>query len=465
MDRRDTREKQRASSRAARQAGAGGSRQAPGSIRAAISNRWDGVALAAILLGAVIRAIWGLAIHPPLDFVYSDMGGYVERAQRLADGGALWRFDAFFPPGTHMLLAAPFELFGTERAELWAGAVLWCVLSSLIPLFTWRLARLLLSPAAAALTTVFCALWPLYITYGAYFTSETPSLAFMVAALWAGYRAGRGSGKLALGFGLLAGVLGGVAIGSRPQWIFNLMVLAVPLLVGLRRKAAPLVGVVIGAAVILGGVVAHNSVAAGKVTGISENSGLNFWMGHCDVHDVTTFDPRRNIRLGFGNPVWAQLGRGGSYRFEGRYIWDQSFFYDMGLQCIRRDGLGHARILVRSVLDMTATTVPWPQVNDENGQRGVVRATNLAYAILLPWIVIESVFLIRRRSAAGLKSGEAVMLAHLACVVLVAVIFYGDPRIRSSYDVFGLALLAALIADRFGLDGTALDGQRNSSEG
>jgi 4-amino-4-deoxy-L-arabinose transferase-like glycosyltransferase len=440
--------------------------RAPKSIRAAIANRWDRVALAAILLGTVIRVIWGLVIHPPLDFIYSDMGGYVERAQRLADGEVLWRFDAFFPPGTHMLLAAPFELLDTERAELWAGAVLWCVISILIPLLAWRLARRLLSPAAAALTAVFCAFWPLYITYGAYFTSETPSLAFMLAALWAGYRASREPGKLALGFGLLAGVLGGVAIGSRPQWIFNLMVLAVPLVVRFRRQAAALIGVVVGVAVILGGVMVHNSFAAGKFTGISENSGLNFWMGHCDVHDVTTFDARRNIRLGFGNPVWAQLGRGGTYRFEGRSIWDQSFFYERGLQCIRRDGFGHARILVRSVLDMTATTIPWPQVNNESGQRGVVQATNLAYSLLLPWIVIESVFLIRRRGAAGQRSGEAVMLAHLACVVLVAVIYYGDPRLRSSYDVFGLALLAALIADRFGLDDTTtLDSQRNSSEG
>jgi hypothetical protein len=34
----------------------------------------------------------------------------------------------------------------------------------------------------------------------------------------------------------------------------------------------------------------------------------------------------------------------------------------------------------------------------------------------------------------------------------VAIFFFGDPRVRSSYDVFGLALLAARIADRLGLD-------------
>lgn len=427
-------------------------RQAPGFVLGVIANRWDRVALAAVLVGAVVRAVWGLAIHPPVDFVYSDMGLYVARAQRLAAGGELSRFDAFFPPGTQWLLAAPMYLFGPGRAGLWAGAVLWCVLSGLIPLFAWRLARLLLTPAAAALTAAFCAFWPLYVTYGAFFTSETPSLAFMVAALWAGYGASRTSGKTACGLGLLAGVLGGAAIASRPQWILNLVVLAVPLLARFRRRISLLAGIAVGTVVVLGGALLHNSVAAGKPTGLSENSGLNFWIGHCDVYSVTTADLRRDLYFQFKNPVWSQLERGGTYSFEGRMAWDQSFFYGMGLECIRRDGLGHARILVRSVLDMTATTVPWPQENGENGQRGVVQASNLAYSLLLPWILIEAVFLIRRRRAAGRLSGEALMLAHLACAVLVALVFFGDPRLRSSYDVFGLALLAALVADRFGLD-------------
>ncbi|MGI8909434.1 MAG: glycosyltransferase family 39 protein [Rubrobacteraceae bacterium] len=419
------------------------------------SSRWDLLAVAAIVAGAVVRVIWGLVIHPPGDFIYSDMGGYVERARRLADEGPLLRSDALFPPGTHMLLAAPMEIFGTGTAGLWAGSVLWCVMSCLIPLFTWRLARLLLTPAAAALATAFCAFWPLYITYGGFFTSETPSLALMVIALWAGYRASRLSGWEAAGLGLFAGVIGGVAIACRPQWILNLAVLAVPLLIRFRRRALALAGIVIGATVILAAVVLHNSVAAGETTGLSENGGLNFWMGHCDVRAVTTVDTIQGGSYVFGNPVWGQLDRGGTYYFQGRSIWDQSFFYGMGLDCIRRDGVGHVRVLARGVLNMTATTVPWPQSNDENGQRGVVNASNVAYSLLLPWVLIESVFLIRRRRAAGQPPGELVMLAHFVCVVLVAWVFFGDPRLRSSYDVFGLALLAALVADRFGLDAVA----------
>jgi len=421
--------------------------------------------MVSIVAGTVIRFVWGLLIHPPVGLIYSDMAGYVERAQRLGEGGGLWRIDAFWPPGTHVLLALPMQLLGPGSAGLWGGAVLWFVLSSLTPFFAWRLTRMLLTPAAAALTAAFCAFWPLYITYGAFFTSETPSLALMVAALWAGYRAGRESGWLACALGLLAGVLGGAAIACRPQWILNVVVLVAPLAWQFRRHGvAALAGITIGTAVTLGGVLVHNSVAAGKPTGLSENSGLNFWMGHCEVHDVQVVDPRQNISFGFGNPVPAQLGRGGTYYFEGPMIWDQSFFYDLGLDCIRRDGFGHARILAQSVLDMTATTVPWPQVNDESGERGVVEASNVVYSYLLPFIVIGALLLVRR-SETGLSSGEAVMLAHLLCVVLVALLFFGDPRIRSSYDVFGLALLAALVADRFGLHGPESEGQQSKSPG
>lgn len=414
--------------------------------------RWDRFALACILLGAAFRVAWGLVVHPAFDFAYSDMGGYVERAQRLAAGGFPNRYDAFWPPGTHILLAGPLALFGPERTGQWAGAALWCGLSSVTPFFAWRLAHLLLTPAAAALTAALCAFWPLYITYAGFFTSETPALAFGLAALWLGYRARCARGRGAAALGVLAGVLGGVAVANRPQLLLNLAVLALPGFLAWRRQAPALVGLAVGTAALLSGVVLHNSVATGKPTGLSENSALNFWMGHCDVAEVRTSNADQNASFMFGLPVAGQLRRGGSYTFEGPLVWDQAFFWGLGLQCVREQGLGHVRLLARGVLDMTATTVPWPQVGDKPLPRGVVTWSNIAYCLLLPWIIIESVFLIRRR---GPRSGEAVMLTHLGCAVVVAMLFFGDPRLRSSYDVFGFALLAALVADRFSLDGAA----------
>jgi hypothetical protein len=100
---------------------------------------------------------------------------------------------------------------------------------------------------------------------------------------------------------------------------------------------------------------------------------------------------------------------------------------------------------------MTATTIPWPQVNNENGQQGVVRVSNLAYSLILPLVVVYSAFIIRRRASGG-TSGEVVMMLQLACVLVVAIIFFGDPRVRSTYDIFGLALLAACVTGLLGLD-------------
>ena len=416
-----------------------------------MANRWDRIALASVLAGVIVRIIWGLVIHPPLDYLYSDMGAYVERAQRLAMGAGLQRSDAFFPPGTHILLAAPMTLFGTERAGLWGGAVLWCATLRCDPVLRVAASALVAQPARRrpdrALLRVLAAVHHLWRVF---------HLRNALAGVSASFPLGRLPGRPALGQeGRLARPGGRPArrrSGRQPSATHPeprgaggaFVVSSAPPGPGSRRHP-------FGIALILAGTALHNSAAAGKPTGLSENAGLNFWIGQCDVHDVTTVDPARNITFHFGNPVWAQLGRGGTYYFEGPLVWDQGFFYEMGLRCIERDGLGHVRVLARNVLNMSATTVPWPQVN-EAGQRGVVRLSNLAYSLLLPLIVIDSLFVLIRRPASGRSSGEVVMLLQLACALLVAIFFFGDPRVRSSYDVFGLALLAARITDRFGLE-------------
>ena len=282
-----------------------------------MANRWDRIALASVLAGVIVRIIWGLVIHPPLDYLYSDMGAYVERAQRLATGAGLQRSDAFFPPGTHVLLAAPMTLFGTERAGLWGAAVLWCALSAAIPFFAWRLARLLLTPAAAALTALFCAFWPLYITYGGYFTSETPSLAFLIASLWAGYRAVRLSGREAGWLGLAAGLLGGVAVANRPQLILNLAVLAVPLLFRRRRQA--LAGIVAGSAIILVATALYNSAAAAGVSNKRASRHAKIGIAAESAHHSTapTHNPARSVPksvMGAASSTWVPGGKKASDR-------------------------------------------------------------------------------------------------------------------------------------------------------
>ena len=401
------------------------------------------MARAALVFGAILRALWVLVLHPPADHVYSDMKFYVDSAMGLAKLNPLERFDAFYPPGTHVLLAIPLSLVGPDRDGLFAGAVLWMALSALTPYFMWRYARLLLPQPAAALTALFCALWPLHILYAGYFLSETPGLAFLVLALWMAERALRWGSERD---GLFAGLAGATAAAMRPAFMLNVIAVVLPHVRRIRAQATPVAAMASGAALVLALVVMHNSVAAGALTSVSENSGLTFYLGHCDVHIVRTGRPD-GINFLFGTPVATQLSRGHDVSFPDHQIWDQGFFYAQGLSCIASDGVGHARMLIRDVFDMGLSTVPWPMVNDD-GVRDIANLANVAYTCVLPFIVLGAIRKIRRSWPRGGGRAELMLLGQLALALATAIVYFGDPRFRIPFDVFGLALAASLVADR-----------------
>ena len=414
--------------------------------KAALSERqWTWIAVAAIAIGLVLRLVWVLVLHPPFEHVYSDMSWYLTLATNLVETGSLNPYDALHPPGTNLVLAAPLALFGTGSAGLWAAAVLWALLSSLTPFFMWRLARGFFSPAAAALTAVFTATWPLFITSAGFFLSETPSLTFLVGALWAGYAAERSTSRRAVALGALAGVLGVAAIATRPQFLLNVLVLVVPWVWAWRRKFRPLLAFAAAGAVIGAAVVTHNSLAVGEPTGVSRSTGFIFFMGHCDVLWVTSGTPPGPV-FQYAAPPAVQRNTGRNYNFPDHLLWEQGFFFDQGLDCIRKDGIGHVRILGRSLLDMTSTTVMWPQANEDN-LKEVVHYANVLYSLLLPVILVASIGRIfERRRSGKAAGGEIAMLVQLLCGFVLALLFFGDPRYRMQYDVFGFALLSVLIA-------------------
>ena len=404
---------------------------------------WGAFARVSIFLGAGIRAVWVLVLHSPLDNIYSDSKTYVDTAMHLAQLAQPERFDAFYPPGTRFLLALPLALIGPDRDGLTAGAVLWVVLSALTPYFMWRYLRLLLPPAAAALGAAFCALYPLHIAYAGFFTSETPGLAFLVLSLWLAERSMR---LLSTRDGLLGGLAGGIAAAIRPAFALNVILAAVPLARRIRIRVAPLLALAAGSALVLVLVLAHEALIVGRVVGVSENSGLTFYLGHCDIRRVTTGTPE-TLTYQFQTPVATQLDRGKNAVFPDHQIWDQEFFYAQGLSCIAQDGLGHVRVIVRNIYDMGLSTIPWPPSN-EDGLKQVASLTNVAYVLLLPFIVVGSIRKVRRLWPVGGGRGELMLLGQLSLALATAIVYFGDPRFRTPFDVFGLALAASLLADR-----------------
>lgn len=404
---------------------------------------WDRFARISIVLGAVIRAAWVLVLHSPLDHIYSDSKTYVDTAMHLAQLATPERFDAFYPPGTRVLLALPLALFGADRDGLTGAALLWMVLSALTPYFIWRYLRFLLRPEAAALGAAFCALWPLHIAYAGFFTSETPGLAFLALSLWL---AERSANWLSTRDGLLAGLAGGIAAAVRPAFALNVILAALPSARRAPIRIAPVAALAGGAVLVLALVLAHETLIVGRVVGVSENSALTFYLGQCDIRRVTTGTPA-TLTYQFQTPVATQLDRGKNVTFPDHQIWDQEFFYAQGMSCIAADGLAHARIILRNIYDMGLSTVPWPPSNDE-GLRQVVTFANVGYVVLLPFIVWGAVRKVRRRWPIGGGRGELMLLGQLSLALATAVVYFGDPRFRTPFDVFGLALAASLVVDR-----------------
>ncbi len=403
--------------------------------------QWDGFALAAIALGAVARAVWVFWLHKPLDYVYSDMDTYLAGAKQIAHWHGVGIATTFQPQGMHLLLALPLAVLGDGRAGLWGATAIWWVLAAATPFFAWRLARLLLTPAAAALTALLVAVWPLTVTDSGYFLSESPGLAFLLGSLWLGYEAQRRVGRSALLLGALAGALGATAVAIRPQYLLNLALVALPFLPRRRLNVRATGGFVAVAGAVLIGVVAFNTAIAGRFTTLSREGGVTFFLGQCHARHVEV----RNGTVSWviEPPVYVQRG-GNFYVWVGPGIWDDGFFYRQGLHCLAHDGVDGWFVHAGRVLaDMTATSVPWPQVGQPTLSK-VTDWTNTLYGYgLLPLAIVLALIRILRRAPAA--PGETALLAHLLCIVPIALVYFGDPRFRSTYDVFGFALLAAAL--------------------
>jgi len=339
------------------------------------------------------------------------------------------------------VLAIPLLIFGTGRSGLWAASILWFFLGSLTPWLAWRWARRILTVPAAAMTGILCAVWPLFVTQVGFFMSELPAIALLLASLLVASRIRDPGRTVRWGELLLLGGLVGLGITVRPQLALNDALAVVPVIWALRRRMFPIAALALGLVVPVGAVAAINTAAAGKPTFLSENTGVNFFLSQCNAGRVVAQGPHSIYEI--ESPVYTQTHNGRSYAFQGHDIWDQSFFVDQAFRCIRADGIGHVRVIGRHVLDLTVTSVPWPQ-NDDPGMRGVARVSNVVYSVLLPTIIAASLLAFPRRERTS--RGPRLVLAHLLCVLPTVVVFVSEPRYRLPYDVFGLALLAALSA-------------------
>jgi hypothetical protein len=415
-------------------------------------NRW---LIVVVIAAFAVRVHWNLLVHPLGDYVSSDMRGYVSRADQMLDRfGDPIEYHAFFPYGTHFLLALLKWVFGRENYD--AIGIAYALLGTIMVGYGYRIAERVSSyrwvpPLLGAMLVFY---YPL-ISLGGYTLSEIPFGAFLLMSTHALLRlAQEGRSRDAW----LAGTAAAIATAFRPQILLSIAVFGVVWLV--MRKSMPkvhfkhLVFAGVPLAVVLVFSALHMHHHTGRWGLVSENGHFNQLFGRCHNKKAaaTPEEPGRG-RIRFGPPPliqlekraktapdsWVQLdpALGAELSYVG-YIADKKPLDELMQKCIKKTGmLGQLRYAAINVLMLAGYNTPWPDSGREMW-RHKAQGWQTFYTAFIAIPALLTIFTCFWRRTV---TRHGMLALHLWAIIITAAIYFGDTRMRAPYDPM-LVLLA-----------------------
>lgn len=418
--------------------------------RTPLSRLQRGIVWCCWLGGGLLRLVYLLAIHPPQKHVYSDMAGYLHRAQALIGGHVDGIADSLYPPGASWLFAALLALDGDGGL---LSIVQW-LLSLATMAGVWTLARRLYGNRVAVLSLVVVTLYLPLFHYAGLFLAENP---FTCALLWAYVLLLKAidapvPAATAL-WALAAGLVAGIAAAFKATILLPVLVTGVVLLAWMatqrRRGALTLViGVGLGLATVLLPLAERcTRLAEGRFCLVSTNTAMNALMGHAgEKAEFRWFDGARQMTFSFTSPSASLRGY--------RERVDLNFgAYDVPANLaelhrrIEADPQMALASSLRNVADLAVGRDFWPGAvyGTRNWGRGY---QNLYKWVLLPlallWLIWRAPRMLRFKPD---SLSEWLLLAPLAGLAATAFISLGEVRFRIPFDGFVIILAAqALLA-------------------
>lgn len=407
--------------------------------------------LAVFAAALVIRLIYNLAFHPPLEFATSDMVGYLTRADRVFD--VPWTKpdprSTFFPYGTHVLVFVTKWVFGRENG-IAIGSV-FALLGAATASLWYATARRLLGEGrwiVSVLGGLFAAHVPM-IMLGSFVLSEAPFACALAAATFLSLRFfDEGGLRDAAGMGLAFAL----AMPFRPQVLLSAVGVLLVLLLrrgatapSLRRRALAF-GLALAPLLLVAGISAarlHHHTGRWGI--VSSNAAFNYTFGRCHCSSLsptksrgTKFEPPSFSRLknfesknGITPIVDLDPAIDFDLEFDG-YLWDQEPAYALAKTCVERTGkTRQVKYAATHLLLLWAYNLPWPTVG--------VLANVWAFG-QIAWLPGALVGIVR---SLGRKHGrEALLAVHVWALLATAIVFFGEARLRVPYDGV-LMILAA----------------------
>jgi hypothetical protein len=401
-------------------------------------------AAATFFLAFAVRMLWTVRVQSPFAAIYSDMGGYVTRAEHLLAGTTPGepRILAIWPWGTHVIVAVELLLFGKKHAiaidvlHSFVGAIP----AGCAALLTARFTR---SRAAVAAAGFGVALWHPLVVYAGFFSSEIwfAAAASMMTLLFARACEGR-RGALA------AGIATAIAFCVRPQMVLTvgLVVIAFVLFRPARLSRAK------WAAFLLPLVLAVSFSAwrmhhlTGKWGLIASYEPVQRLFGETNVRRIdATWTAPDGARWGwwFAPHTRPRGGQAEAVRFEG-FVTDTEI-----LAALRKERTKNVPLLQRiarmgeNLSFLMVNDLPWPE-DDFKQPPFRPKLQQIFSKLGIGLVVLATLglaFLRRHRPAA------IVIYAHVAALLVSGSIYLPEVRYRIPYDPLLFVVAFAGVAE------------------
>jgi hypothetical protein len=392
-----------------------------------------------------VRLAWILEVQHPLDAIYSDMGGYVERAERLLFHMPLPvdpRVLTIYPWGAHVLMALEFQVVG--RHAVTAIAVAHAIIGAVpAPCMVALSLRLVPSRAVALLVGVIVALWYPQVAFAGFFLSEMWfSAAIALHAVLTVREWRRPYGRLAVG------LVSAIAFVVRPQflmtWGLDMLARAISLVRrgGLASATGALVWLSIPMAVAIGASSVRLHHLSGHWGVISENDEMRRLFAEtdiCEIHSTWSAPDGETIRYWFALPSRQARGPMDSVTFDG-FISDPKILRQIRLEKTR--GVPWTARVVRTIGNvrlLVTGNLPWPESNYKDPPWRLTLQTSFRDALLYAVLPLCGVGLMLGRH----NRTAWVAAANLGTAVFSAAIFFSEARYHVPYDPFAILLAVA----------------------